>query len=139
MSFLGFKKKKKNDGALHCKDFQKHPLFTTLSLFSKLSEGCNISNKCLFPHKSANKIFLKKISYTPSSFEKRLRSPWEMLLETSTFDDDHDCFCDMVDRRKAFSLISSRDHYKRSSPSRISKPLRAGYEPSQNLSSGLIE
>ena len=139
MSFLGLKKK--NDGALHCKDFQKHPLFTTFSLFSKLSEGCNISNKCLFPHKSANKIFLKKISYTPSSFEKRLRSPWEMLLETSTFDDDDDddCFCEMVDRRKAFSLISSRDHYKRSSPSRISKPLRAGYEPSQNLSSGLIE
>ena len=30
------------------------------------------------------------------------------------------CFCGMVDRRKAFSLISSRDHCQRSSPSRIS-------------------
>ena len=30
------------------------------------------------------------------------------------------CFCGMVDQRKAFSLISSRDHCQRSSPSRIS-------------------
>ena len=30
------------------------------------------------------------------------------------------CYCGMVDRRKAFSLISSRDHCQRSSPSRIS-------------------
>ena len=30
------------------------------------------------------------------------------------------CFCGMVDRRKAFSLISSRDHCQRSSPLRIS-------------------
>ena len=45
----------------------------------------------------------------------------------------------MVDRRKAFSLISSRDHYQRFSPSRISDMLRAGSEPAQNLSSGFIE
>ena len=31
------------------------------------------------------------------------------------------CFCGMVDRQKAFSLISSRDHCQRSSPSGISK------------------
>ena len=30
------------------------------------------------------------------------------------------CFCSMVDRRKAFSLISSLDHCQRSWPSRIS-------------------
>ena len=29
------------------------------------------------------------------------------------------CFCGMIDRRKAFSLISSRDNCQRSSPSRI--------------------
>ena len=49
------------------------------------------------------------------------------------------CFCDMVDRRKAFSLISSRDHCQRSSPSRISDTPQAGFEPAQNLSSGLVE
>ena len=49
------------------------------------------------------------------------------------------CFCGMVGRRKAFSLISSRDHCQWSSPSRISDMLRAGFEPAQNLSSGLIE
>ena len=49
------------------------------------------------------------------------------------------CFCGMVDRRKVFSLISSRDHCKRSSPSRISGTPRAGFEPAQNLSSALVE
>ena len=39
----------------------------------------------------------------------------------------------MVDWRKAFSLISSRDHCQRSSPSRISKKTRVGFEPTQNL------
>ena len=48
------------------------------------------------------------------------------------------CFCGMDDRRKAFSLISSRDNCQRSSP-RISDTLRAGFEPAQNLSSGLVE
>ena len=46
------------------------------------------------------------------------------------------CFCDMVDQRKAFSLISSRDHCQRSSPSRISD---TGFGLAQNLSSGLVE
>ena len=49
------------------------------------------------------------------------------------------CFCGMVDQWKAFSLISSRDHCQRSSPSRISDMPRAGFEPAQNLSSGLVE
>ena len=49
------------------------------------------------------------------------------------------CFCCMVDQRKAFSLISSRDHCQRSSPSRISDALREGFEPEQNLSSGFVE
>ena len=49
------------------------------------------------------------------------------------------CFCGMVDRRKVFRLISSRDLCQRSSPSRISDTLRAGFEHTQNLSSGLVE
>ena len=49
------------------------------------------------------------------------------------------CFCGMVDRRKVFSLISSRDHCQRSSPSRISDTPRAGFEPVQNLGSGSVE
>ena len=36
--------------------------------------------------------------------------------------------CGMVDRRKTFSFISSRDHYQRSSPARISDTPRAGFE-----------
>ena len=49
------------------------------------------------------------------------------------------CFCSMVDWRKAFSLISSRDHCQRSSPSRISDTLWAGFEPAQNLSSDFVD
>ena len=49
------------------------------------------------------------------------------------------CFCGMADRRKAFSLISSRDHGQRSSPSQISNTPWAGFEPAQSLSSGLVE
>ena len=48
-------------------------------------------------------------------------------------------FCGMVDRQKVFSLISSQDHCQKSSPSQISDMLRAGFEPAQNLSSGLVE
>ena len=49
------------------------------------------------------------------------------------------CFCGMVDRRKAFRLVSSRDHCQRPSPSRISDTPRAGFEPAENLSSNLVK
>ena len=48
-------------------------------------------------------------------------------------------FCGMVNRRKAFSLISSWDHCQRSSLSQISDILHTGFEPAQNLSSGFAE
>ena len=43
------------------------------------------------------------------------------------------CFWGMVDRRKAFSLISSPGHCERSLPSRISNTPRAGFEPEFRL------
>ena len=49
------------------------------------------------------------------------------------------CFRGMVDRRKAFSIISSRDHCQRFSLSQISDTPPAGFEPVQNLSSGLVK
>ena len=48
-------------------------------------------------------------------------------------------FCGMTDRKKAFSLISSREHCQRSTPSPISDTPQAGFEPAQNLCSGFIE
>ena len=48
------------------------------------------------------------------------------------------CFCGMVDRRITFSLISSRDHCQRSSPSWIPDTPRAGFEPVQNLISSFV-
>ena len=82
--FISLRHFEKN-GALHCKLFSKHPLFTTFSLFLKVSEVCNISSKCWLPNKSANKIFLQKTPYTPSFFYKNLLSPSQNLLETFTF------------------------------------------------------
>ena len=49
------------------------------------------------------------------------------------------CFCGMVDRRKTFRLIFSRDHSQRSSPSRISHTSGVWYECAQNLSPGVFE
>ena len=73
----------------------------------------------------------------------------KLVLEISNIaildedDDDHEmmmkCFCGMVDRRKAFSLISSRNHCERTSPLQISDTPLAGFEPAQSLSSGLVE
>ena len=49
------------------------------------------------------------------------------------------CFCGMVDQWNGLSLISSRDHCQKSSPSRISDTPRARFETTQNLSSGLVK
>ena len=56
--------------------------------------------------------------------------PYDMMMN---------CFCGMVDRWKMFSIIFSRDHCQRSSPSWISDTQRAGFKPAQNLSSGFAE
>ena len=45
----------------------------------------------------------------------------------------------MVDPRKRFGHFSSGDHCQRTSPSRISNRPREGFEPVQNLSSGVVE
>ena len=52
---------------------------------------------------------------------------------------DDELFCDMVDRWKAFSLITSLNHCQRSSLSRMSDMTQAEFEPAQNLSSGLVK
>ena len=59
----------KKIGALRRIRFQKHPLFTTFSLFLKVNEVC--------------KRFLYKTLYTLPFFKKS--SPPQNLLETSTF------------------------------------------------------
>ena len=51
--------------------------------------------------------------------------------------DDDELLCGIVDRRRTFSLISSRDDCQRSLPSRISDTSLAGFELAQNLSSRL--
>ena len=70
--------------ALHPTSFSNHPLVTTLSLFLKMSEVCNISNVGL-NNKSANKTFLQNTPHILPSFQKTLRSPSQIFLETLTF------------------------------------------------------
>ena len=70
----------------HCKSFLKHPLFTRFSLFLPVSEVCNISSKYWLGYKLAWEIFLHKTPYIPFlSFLEKFCSPWQKLLETSTF------------------------------------------------------
>ena len=45
----------------------------------------------------------------------------------------------MIDRRKALSLVSSRNRYHKFSPLQISDALRVGFEAAQNLRSAFVE
>ena len=49
------------------------------------------------------------------------------------------CFSGIADPRKAFNLISSRDHCQRPSTSQISDTPWAEFKPARRLSSGLVE
>ena len=49
------------------------------------------------------------------------------------------CFCRMLDQRKALRLISSQDHCQRFSPSHISDTPHVGFKPARNLSSSFVE
>ena len=66
---------------------------------------------------------------------------WVFFYELSGcgWTDELFCFCVMVDRRNAISLNSSGDNCQRSSALLISNTPRAGFQPAQNLSSGLVE
>ena len=79
---------------------------------------------------------MQKLIYGQRRIQKSrtLSNIWDGILMMMM-----NCFCGMVDRRKVFSLISSREHCQRSSPSRISDTPRAGLESAQNLNSGLVE
>ena len=75
--------------------------------------------------------------YCSVSHEIKVNRQWNLVMMMMMM--MMNCICGMVDRRKAFSLISSRDHCQRSLPSRISNTPRGGFEPAQNLSLGFIE
>ena len=64
-------------------------------------------------------IWASIISWAVKSWGTNVGSVMKMMIMMMN------CFCGMVDRREAFSLIYSRDHCQRSSPSRISNTLRA--------------
>ena len=59
-----------------------------------------------------------------------------MVTQCGMYGDNDELFLCMVDKGKAFSLVSIGDHCQRSSPLRISDMLRVGFEPAQNLNSG---
>ena len=57
----------------------------------------------------------------------------------TTMADELNCSRRMVDQRGVLSLISSRYHCRRLSPSQISGIPPAGFESAQNLGSGFVE
>ena len=87
-------------------------------------------------------VFALQINISPACLEL---IKWKILTDRGTAVNSFilmvmmNCFCGMVDRQKAFSLISSRDHCQRSSTSSISDTPQAGFELAQNLSSDFVE
>ena len=105
---------------------------TTKKLFFYCHDNCQSGNKriCSF-------TWNQNIKLVSSSF----KSNWWLFLVIKYCIGNFphwwivlNCFCSIVDRRKAFSLLSSQDHCQRSSPSQISDTLQAGFKPAQNLS-----
>ena len=91
----------------------------------------------VFRKKGVEKWVLKNIYSTvcvPNTWQNISMSSVMMMLLLLM-----NCFCGMVDQRKAFSLISIGNHCQRSSLSRISDTPQAGFEAAQFLSSGLAE
>ena len=87
-------------------------------------------------------IFVRVFSSQSSDYQKeaktlglKLNRSFLTMMTTTMMMMNY--FCDMVDRRKAFSFISSGDHGQISSPSRISDTQQGEFEPAQKLSSGL--
>ena len=83
-------------------------------------------------HKKKNRKEKQYADYNLVSSQKRCKQKSLPMMMMN-------CFCGMVVWRKVFSLISSWDHCQRSSQSWICDMLWAGFEPKQNLSSGLVE
>ena len=63
-------------------------------------------------------------------------NPWNCSMTMKMI---MNCFCGMVDQRTSLSLISSRNHFQRSSPLQISDTPRVRFEPVKNLSSDFVE
>ena len=91
---------------------------------------------CVYEVRRGRSAFLFELSYFKIFRSLMKTSPCVVNLVMMKM---MNYFCGMVDRRQAFSLISSRDHCQRSPPLRIFDSPQAGFEPVQNLSSGLIE
>ena len=115
--------------------FHKIHLFICCTVFSSFLE-CQMYNSVteknlnidvmLWPSTSSNKLITKSYYYLFVII---------MMIMMMIMN----CCHGMADRQKAFSLISSRHHCQRSSPSRISDTPRAASEPAQNLISGFVE
>ena len=72
-------------GALHRNRFSKHTLFTTFSPFLKVSEFVIIQLNADFLINQPIKYFCTRHLTIVLYFKKTLRSPSQMLLESSTF------------------------------------------------------
>ena len=101
------------------------PIFATFQNFFQISI---LSDKKLSEIRNYFWILITRFS-RDSNIPRKFQSLMMMMMNY---------FRGMVDRRKVFSLISSRGDCQRSSPWRISNSPRAGFEPAQKLSSGLL-
>ena len=84
----------------------------------------------IFPYLLRVSIFLASTTGNTTGFNLMMMMMMMMMMN---------CSCGTVDRRKAFSLISSQDTIARDTYHCESQTRRAGSEPAQNLSSGFVQ
>ena len=109
--------------------------YITMIMFDEIR--LSLSNT--IPLFSENKVIFERYGKDVSDLPTFIENQSNIFMLNGTMSLNWIAFCGMVDRRKEFSLISSRDHCQRSSPSRISNTSQAGFEPAQNLSSSFVE
>ena len=78
-----------------------------------------------YPHQACNHEFFRAWEVSWNKGTSMMMMMMMMMMN---------CFCEMVNRPKAFSLVSNRGHCQRFLPLQISNTPRAGFEPAQNLS-----
>ena len=111
-------------------------LYSKLSWYRRLLPGNETSSTIESRHwLTINKYNIKNnkkiwLTIVPASIFLMMMMMMMMIMKN--------WFCGMVDRRKVLSLISSRNHCQRSSPSPISDTSRVGLEPVKIMSSGFV-
>lgn len=80
--------------------------------------------------------FFQKIKFFP---RKTIQTKIQFICSNEIMIMMINCFCEMVDQQKVFSLISTQDHWQTFSEPHAFDTPQVGLEPTQNLRSSFAE